>query len=67
MVKANGVVTEARFVIAMKGTLRRIASVVLAHLFGQVVIFIAVNTKMKREMATVKCNGLMAVCTKVNG
>jgi hypothetical protein len=41
--------------------------VVLAHLFGQVVIFIAVNTKMKREMATVKCNGLMVVCTKVNG
>jgi hypothetical protein len=67
MVKANGEVTEAHYVIVMKGTLRRIESVGLAHLFGQVVIFIAGNTKMKREMATVKCNGLMVVFTKENG
>lgn len=39
----------------------------MVSLHGQVVTYIKVSTKTTKEMAMVKCTGLMAVVTKVTG
>jgi len=53
--------------ISMKGNMKMIRKMVKEFSLGRVEIFTKVLTGMTKEMAMVKCFGLMAQCIKENG
>lgn len=68
MAKANGVKKQTpKIVTNMRANTNQIRSQAWAHSLGNQVISIVDATKKMRDMGTVRCIGLMAHYTKVNG
>jgi hypothetical protein len=67
MAKANGKARKGHKAISMKGIMHWTKNVGLVYSHGLVEMFTKVNTKMMKEMVTVKCVGQMAASIRANG
>ena len=67
MEKENGKVGRGHNVIHMKEIMLLIKNVATVYFNGSVEIVTRESIKKTRGMVMVKCAGLMAACTRVNG